>query len=903
MALAPGRSGRDDYGVEPGEPRAAQAEDASASGLGLSHASLRSPPVLILVAGEEEEVEFCAPDGQAASPADLADDPPFDPPDLEELRRAASEDEDCALALNDLLGPDHEDDDEEPPFDPIDAEELAAPSLSAAPLDELVLTPANENGKGALLGPVRDTPSDGAYAPPAPAIRIYFSWDQPRAAEFFQSVAADPRLARTETTITRGGLDGAAVFCAAHERPHLVVVDTTLRGSALLDSLDRLVEFAGKETKIIVIGAVNDVTLLREMEHRGVDQYLIWPVKPEEIAGSACALFASVDKARVIAVIGARGGLGASTIAHNLAWCIAERQRAGTTLVDLDMSFGTAAFDFKVGPRRSLADAFAANAAANDVALERVGATRGERLTILAAPATPHCTSDVDPNDVQDLIAAARRLSSFVVLDLPHLWAPWVKQALFAADEIVLVSSPDIASLRNTDNIAKLIKSERKTDPIVVLSMAGVPKRPEVPFKEFAEALGITPACTFAFEPNIFGAASLSGLMLGEIAPGAKAVVSFDQLATLLTGRHSVEAPNAGPRIFEGPLPSLPTPEELDPFAHALVNPFALLAPDDLPEDSEPAPGELAPLELLQPAPVEPAYIGRARAAALEDLHTIETSRREPERRFALNPVMSAVAGFAITALAVGAFFFMRMEAAPAPAAALVTAPVRATSPPPRPAPSTPEQMAGTYQAALQLIEQNAPQDALATMQRLANAGFVIAQYRLAKMYERGEGMPADLVQARVWTERAAAGGNRNAMHDLGAYYAQGEGAPRDYAAARRLFQQAAELGFVDSQFNLGVLYQEGRGVEANVMEALFWFRLAASHGDQAGAERASEIELGLTAYDMQEVDSRVAAFQPRVANPIANGEFLPAQAPTGPPRSHVVGSIPNILPSDDTPR
>jgi localization factor PodJL len=125
------------------------------------------------------------------------------------------------------------------------------------------------------------------------------------------------------------------------------------------------------------------------------------------------------------------------------------------------------------------------------------------------------------------------------------------------------------------------------------------------------------------------------------------------------------------------------------------------------------------------------------------------------------------------------------------------------------------------YQLALQHLGGGRTQEGVTLLRRAADRGFAMAQYRLAKLYERGEGVTTDLALARQWTERAAAAGNRRAMHDLGVYFARGEGAPLDEAAAFRWFRQAAELGVADSQYNLGVLYQQGRGVNASASEAL----------------------------------------------------------------------------------
>jgi localization factor PodJL len=187
------------------------------------------------------------------------------------------------------------------------------------------------------------------------------------------------------------------------------------------------------------------------------------------------------------------------------------------------------------------------------------------------------------------------------------------------------------------------------------------------------------------------------------------------------------------------------------------------------------------------------------------------------------------------------------------------------------------------YELALQRLSAGRAQEAIVLLRGAADRGFAMAQYRLAKLYERGEGVQADLATARQWTERAAASGNRRAMHDLGVYFARGEGAPLDEAAAFRWFRQAAELGVADSQYNLGVLYQQGRGVNASPSEALFWFLVAARQGDQDASARALALEAQLTQAQVGQARARAEAFRPRAANAVANGDFGPR--PWAPPR------------------
>lgn len=178
------------------------------------------------------------------------------------------------------------------------------------------------------------------------------------------------------------------------------------------------------------------------------------------------------------------------------------------------------------------------------------------------------------------------------------------------------------------------------------------------------------------------------------------------------------------------------------------------------------------------------------------------------------------------------------------------------------------------YELGLQRLAGGQTPEAVALLRRSANQGLAMAQYRLAKLFERGEGVPVDLAQARLWTERAAAAGNRKAMHDLGVFFARGEGAPFDEAAAFRWFRQAAELGVSDSQFNLGVLYQQGRGTSANPQEALFWYQVAARAGDGDAKARVAGLEQQLGVERATQVKARADAFRPRPASARANGEF-----------------------------
>ncbi len=660
--------------------------------------------------------------------------------------------------------------------------------------------------------------------------------------------------------------------------------NSTLNGPEMLSGLDRLFGLLARGSKVVVLGAVNDIALFRELAARGVSEYIVPPMRQEDVVRVLCRLYADNDKSRVIAVIGARGGVGASTIAHNLAWSIAERQDVPAALLDLDLSFGTAAFSVHLNTPHSLADVLLATEPVDDAFLEQVSAKQTPRLQILSAPAS--LEHDFPLDGLELVIKRARRTSSFVVLDLPHAWTAWIKQTLISADDVLIVAGPDLASLSSAKNMLDLLSLERPkgSAPAVALSMVGVPNRPEILFKDFADALGAEPVASFAFEPDLFGLASIKGQMVGEAAPESKTALALDALATTLTGRAPAERKRA---TVQPPAPAEPSPPTEAPVisepladAHEVelsheepASPplpgyalgqqleLALAFPSAISPAPEAEPEEAAPLDLVDVVPplLRPDYLTRAREAAEAEFRALQSPPRKP------TGLLRRLAGAAASLMFFfGGVWWLQNQNDAADAAE------------PRPVEDVRFEQAAfsgdltaTYERALQLIAGGDVPEGVAELRRAADGGFTLAQYRLAKLYERGAGVEANLDLARQWTERAAVAGNPLAMHDLGVFLARGEGVPVDEAAAFRWFRQAAELGVADSQYNLGILYQRGRGVSADASEALFWFLLAARQGDEAAAARAAALEADLSLMLIEQARARAMAFRPQTAGAV----------------------------------
>jgi len=275
---------------------------------------------------------------------------------------------------------------------------------------------------------------------------------------------------------------------------------------------------------------------------RGASEYLVAPLSPLHLIEVISGLYLDPDAApigRVVAFVGARGGAGSSSIAHNVGWCIAEELHINTTIVDFDMAFGTTGLDFNDEGGQGVIDALSAPERLDDMLLDRLLLKHGEHLSLFTTPAQLEREYDAVPEAYEAVVDAVRAITPCVVLDLPHAWTPWIKAALIAADEIVIVATPDLASLRNAKNMIELVRGARPNDapPRLVINQVGVPKRPEIPAKDFAETMGVEPAAIIAFDPLLFGQAANNGQMLPELQAKAATSEALRRLANLVTGR------------------------------------------------------------------------------------------------------------------------------------------------------------------------------------------------------------------------------------------------------------------------------------------------------------------------------------------------------------------------------
>jgi len=377
---------------------------------------------------------------------------------------------------------------------------------------------------------------------PVPRISIHAFCEFPDTGAALQRAASDRRLSKTNVTVQLGGLQAAFDHYHGSVTPNLLIVETRLQGKAAVEEIDRLAEVCDPSTKVVIVGRINDVELYRELMRRGVSEYLVAPLNPLHLIEVISGLYLNPEAppvGRIISFFAARGGAGASTLAHNAGWCIAERLRINTTIIDFDLSFGTLGLNFNEEPGQGVAEALSAPERLDDVLLDRLLLKSSEHLSLFTSPALLERAYDAEPTAFEAVLDCVRQITPCVVVDLPHQWTPWIKQTLLASDDIVVVATPDLASLRTAKAIADLAKQNRPNDPPpkLVMNQVGMAKRPEIPVKDFVATVGIPPAMILPFEPQLYGAAANNGQMLMEVQPKSQTADGIGRLAQMVTGR------------------------------------------------------------------------------------------------------------------------------------------------------------------------------------------------------------------------------------------------------------------------------------------------------------------------------------------------------------------------------
>lgn len=437
------------------------------------------------------------------------------------------EEEEAALEAEESAG-------DEPPL------AAEAPAPQPAPLQPVAVQPAPQPAASEPASEPEDT-TDLTLAP-VPRVNIHAFCQDAGLTALVEAAAADRRLDKAHVTIQLGDAFRAAQVFAQEPTPNLIILEAGQSGHDLLEGLESLAEVCDPSTQVMVIGQLNDIGLYRALMDRGISEYLVAPRGPLQVVSAISSLYAdraSAPVGKTYAFVGARGGVGSSTVCHSVAWAMAEICKTDTVLMDMDLAFGTASLDFEQDPSQGLSEALGAPERLDDVLLDRLLQKCTDRLSLFAAPNLLDRDYDIGTEAFEQVVDLVRGAAPAIALDVPHLWSGWTQKQLHTADEVVVTATPDLASFRNAKNIFETLASVRGADgdPTLVLNQTGVKGRPEVGPEQFEESLGVAPHAIIDFDPASFGLAATNAQVLQEAAPKSKAGAAMTDIAKLLLGQ------------------------------------------------------------------------------------------------------------------------------------------------------------------------------------------------------------------------------------------------------------------------------------------------------------------------------------------------------------------------------
>src|SRR6516164_7018987 len=265
--------------------------------------------------------------------------------------------------------------------------------------------------------------------------------------------------------IIRGGIAKAIEYLSEQRSPNLLLVD--ISGVELpLSQIQMLADVCEPGTNVIAIGDRNDVALYRDLQAAGVTDYLVKPLNRELLtralaprvtngSGGGDMGRAPLKLGKMVSFIGARGGVGATTLAGNLAWYLANRQSRRVALVDLDIQHGDCNLLFNVPTTPGLRDALANPLRVDPLLLERIMTQHGERLFVLGGEEPIQDHVQFTPAAVETLFTVLRSQFHYVVVDVPRIPIPAYRRAFEIADRRVIVVDQTMRSMRDAVRLKK----------------------------------------------------------------------------------------------------------------------------------------------------------------------------------------------------------------------------------------------------------------------------------------------------------------------------------------------------------------------------------------------------------------------------------------------------------------
>lgn len=328
--------------------------------------------------------------------------------------------------------------------------------------------------------------------------------------EILKAFAASHQWAQAD--IHQGDIKTATEFLKSHKSPVLLMVEvpSAQEAPALLDAL---ADVCDPDTKVMVIGSINEFSFYSWLTDIGIFSYLLKPLTLQTLESTYQKSTQSPtgqvrqgkQPARTIAVIGTRGGVGASTVCLNLAGMIASMTQKQVVIADIDTQLGTVALSLDIEPSRGLRDAFEKPDRIDSLFIDRVMSKPLKNLSVLSAEEALHERVEMNENTIPVLFKELRDKFDVIIVDVPRHLEQYARQSLKLSDHVVMVTELNLLSLRDALRLGDLMRESLKIPPAIVVSnRAGMVPKQEMQIADFEKGINAKVSHRIPYAPEVF---------------------------------------------------------------------------------------------------------------------------------------------------------------------------------------------------------------------------------------------------------------------------------------------------------------------------------------------------------------------------------------------------------------
>ncbi len=323
-------------------------------------------------------------------------------------------------------------------------------------------------------------------------------------------IRSDWRFARVALDVTEGDVETAIRVFSDREAPALIIIQTETIDEAFLGRLETLSGLCSQDTAAVIIGPVNDVYLYRSLIEMGVSDYLVRPVMKNvisEVIAKTLIVRLGVSGSRLVAFLGSKGGVGASSIAQIMALGVSELMGQKSVLIDSSGGWSSLSVGMGFDPAGTLREISRAVDKKDEAGLKRMFIEQGERLSVMAGGGDALLDSTIAPDQYERFLDMLMVKAPVVLADLSASEPGLRKLLISRANHIVLVSTPTLTSLRFARSLIKEVSDLRgggKEELSLIINKAGQAKAYEVTSYEIQKAVELAPSASVPYLPALF---------------------------------------------------------------------------------------------------------------------------------------------------------------------------------------------------------------------------------------------------------------------------------------------------------------------------------------------------------------------------------------------------------------